>query len=56
MKHKDKVKMARKMRTQEETKGRKVGRRVSIFESNAWEKRKRAVQKRIKLKKLRSKK
>jgi len=39
MKHKDKVKLARKMRTKAEIKSR-----VPIFETEAWEKRKKARQ------------
>ncbi len=51
MKYKHKVKMARKMRTKGE-----IEIRTPIFLSNAWEKRKRAVQERVKLREQRSKK
>jgi len=44
--HKQKVKMARKMRTLWELKKRSG--RVSIFQTRAWEKRKKAIQERIK--------
>lgn len=41
VKHKDKVKLARKMRTHVELKAK-----VPIFQTEAWEKRKKAIKKR----------
>ena len=45
MKHKDKVKLARKLRTRIETKKKT---RVPIFQTEAWEARKKAIANRVK--------
>ena len=42
MTHKKKTKMARKMRTQQEIKNR-----ISIFQSEAWEKRKESIKEKV---------
>jgi len=53
MKHKDKVKLARKMRTQEEIKAK-----VPIFSTDAWNSRVKAIKKKVedRIKKAKAKK